>query len=150
MTWRNEAMSVSGDEVTGNYFDLLGVQPGAGRFFHAGDDHGPDSAPYLVLSDALWRRAFQADPGVVEMTVQLNKHPFTVVGVASARFHGTERFVWPDYWMPIVNEEQADGSDYLHSRTSVAVTVIGRLKPGVRLHSNPGITLVCFQSFSEI
>ena len=63
--------------------------------------------------------------------MELNKHPFTVVGVAPAQFHGTERFVWPDYWMPMLNEEQVEGSDYLHRRTSVAVTVIGRLKPGV-------------------
>ncbi len=63
--------------------------------------------------------------------MELNKHPFTVVGVAPARFHGTEQFVWPDYWMPMANEEQVEGSDYLHSRTSITVTVIGRLKPGV-------------------
>ena len=63
-----------------------------GRFFHAADEHGPDSAPYVVLSDALWRNAFHADPGIVGTTVELNKHPFTVVGVAPAQFHGTERF----------------------------------------------------------
>ncbi len=131
LSWRNAVMSVFGDEVTGNYFDLLGVQPEAGRFFHAADEHGPDSAPYVVLSDALWRSTFHADRGVVGTTVELNKHPFTVVGVAPARFHGTERFVWPDYWIPMANEEQAEGSDYLHSRTSITVTVIGRLKPGV-------------------
>ncbi len=131
LSWRNAVMQVHGDEVTGNYFDLLGVQPEVGRFFHAADEHGPDSAPYVVLSDALWRSAFHADPGVVGTTVELNKHPFTVVGVAPAQFHGTERFVWPDYWMPMVNEEQVEGSDYLHSRTSITVTVIGRLKPGV-------------------
>ena len=131
LSWRNAVMEVSGDEVTGNYFDLLGVQPEVGRFFHAGDEHGPDSAPYVVLSDDLWRSALHADREVVGATVELNKHPFTVVGVAPAQFHGTERFVWPDYWMPMVNEEQVKaGSDYLHSRTSVAVTVIGRLKPG--------------------
>ena len=131
LSWRNAVMKVPGDEVTGNYFDLLGVRPQIGRFFHAADEHGPDSAPYLVLSDALWRSAFHADPGIVGTTVELNKHPFTVLGVAPARFHGTERFVWPDYWMPMVNEEQVEGSDYLHSRTSITVTVIGRLKPGV-------------------
>ena len=113
-------MNVHGDEVTGNYFDLLGVQPQLGRFFHAADEHGPNSAPYVVLSDALWRNAFHADPGVVGTTVDLNKHPFTVVGVAPAQFHGTERFVWPDYWIPMVNEEQVEGSDYLHSRTSIS------------------------------
>lgn len=131
MNWRNAVISISGDEVTGNYFDVLEVQPQVGRFFHAVGEDGPNSAPYLVLSDALWRKAFQADPGVVGQTVELNKHPFIVIGVAPARFHGTERFVWPDYWMPMVNEGQVEGWDYLHSRTSVAVTVIGRLRPGV-------------------
>ena len=56
-------MKIHGDAVTGNYFDLLGVQPQVGRFFHAADEHGPDSAPYVVLSDALWRSVFQADRG---------------------------------------------------------------------------------------
>jgi predicted permease len=132
LSWHSAVMEVSGDEVTGNYFDLLGVQPEVGRFFHSADEHGPDSAPYVVLSHDLWRSALHADREVVGATVELNKHPFTVVGVAPARFHGTERFVWPDYWMPMVNEEQVKaGPDYLHSRTSIAVTVIGRLKPGV-------------------
>jgi predicted permease len=127
LSWRNTVRSVHGDAVTGNYFDLLGVQPQAGRLFHAADEHGPNSAPYVVLSDALWRNVFNADPGVVGTTVELDRHPFTVVGVAPAAFHGTERFVWPDYWMPMVME----GPDFLHSRTSISVTVIGRLKPGV-------------------
>ena len=133
LSWRGKVVrEVSGDWVTGNYFDLLGVQPQLGRFFHAADEHGPGSAPYVVLSDALWRSTFLADPGVVGATVELDQHPFTVVGVAPARFHGTERFVWPDYWLPMSNEGQAEtGSDYLHSRSSITVTVIGRIKPGV-------------------
>ena len=134
LSWRNALMKVHGDEVSGNYFDLLGVEPAVGRFFHAADEHGPGSAPYVVLSDALWRSAFHADPGVIGTTVELNRHPFTVIGVAPAAFHGTERFVWPDYWMPMANEEQMEGFDYLHSRTSITVTVIGRLKPGVTPH----------------
>src|SRR6266446_7483421 len=131
LRWGDAVTSVSGYEVTGNYFDLVGVQPELGRFFHAADEHGSNSAPYVVLSDSLWRRAFNADPGVVGTTVQLNKHPFTVMGVAPTRFHGTDKFEWPDYWIPMVNEEQVEGRDYLHSRTSIAVTVLGRLKPGV-------------------
>jgi hypothetical protein len=98
LVWRNAVMEVAGDEVTGNYFDVLGVQPKVGQFFHAADEHGPGSAPFVVLSDGLWRRAFNADRGVVGTTVELNKHPFTVVGVAPAQFHGTEQFEWPDYW----------------------------------------------------
>jgi predicted permease len=130
LSWRNAVMKIKGDEVTGNYFGLLGVQPEVGRFFDAAGEHGPDSAPYLVLSDQLWRSAFHADRDVIGTVVELNKHPFTVVGVAPAQFHGTVRFVWPDYWMPMANEEQVEGEDYLNDRAS-RVTVIGRLKPGV-------------------
>ncbi|HSV12968.1 MAG TPA: ABC transporter permease [Tepidisphaeraceae bacterium] len=131
LSWHNTALKVHGDEVTGNYFDLLGVYPRAGRLFRDGDENGPGSAPYVVLSDTLWRSVFQSDPGVVGATVDLNKHPFTVIGVAPPGFHGAERFVWPDYWIPMANQAQIDKSDYLHSRTAVTVTVLGRLKPGV-------------------
>jgi predicted permease len=131
LNWQNSAMSLSGDLVTGNYFDLLGVQPQAGRFFHAAEEHGPDSMPYVVLSDAVWRSAFHADAGIVGTIVDLNKYPFTVVGVAPAQFHGTERFAWPDYWVPMVNEQQAEGWSSLEDRSSVSLTVIGRLKAGV-------------------
>ena len=120
--------SVSGYSVTGNYFDLLGVQPQLGRFIQAADEHGPNSAPYMVLSDNLWRTAFNADPGVVGTTVRLGKDPFTVVGVAPAQFHGTEQFVWPDYWIPVVNHFDAK---YLQDRKGRPLTVLGRLKPGV-------------------
>ncbi len=60
--------------------------------------------------------------------MRLGKDPFTVVGVAPARFHGTERFDWPDYWIPVVNDFNAG---YLQDRTGRPLTVLGRLKPGV-------------------
>ena len=130
LSWQHAVRNVSGVETTGNYFDVLGVQPQAGRFFHAADEHGPGSAPYVVLSDGLWRNEFQADRGVIGTTVQLDKALFTVIGVAPARFHGTEQFVWPDYWIPMVNEVPLEGWDYLSNRDAVAVTMLGRLKPG--------------------
>src|SRR6266496_3293344 len=128
LRWGNAVKIVSGYSATDNYFDLLGVQPAIGRFFHEADVHGPNSAPYMVLSDGLWRSAFNADPGVVGTTVRLGKDPFMVVGVAPPRFHGTERFVWPDYWIPVVNHFDAE---YLRDRTGHPLTVFGRLKPGV-------------------
>ncbi|MBE7158825.1 MAG: ABC transporter permease, partial [Rhodospirillales bacterium] len=121
LSWQHSARNVAGIEITGNYFDLLGVQPQVGRFFHVADENGPGSAPYVVLSDGLWRGEFQADPNVVGTTVQLNKAPFTVLGVAPARFHGTEQFVWPDYWIPMVNAASVDGWDYLSDRATNAV-----------------------------
>jgi len=127
LRWGNTVKSVTGYAVTGNYFEMLGVQPQVGRFIQATDEHGPNSAPYVVLSDQLWRSAFSADPGVIGTTVRLNKDSFTVVGVAPARFHGTEHFDRPDYWVPFVNWNQ----QFLQNRTSMTVTVLGRLKPGV-------------------
>ena len=120
---------ITGVAASANYFDVLGVQPQIGRLFHSADERGLNSAPYVVLSDALWRRMFNGDPSIVGTTVRLSEQPFTVIGVAAASFHGTERFSWPDYWIPIVNN--LGGSEYLQSRDGRAVLVLGRLKPGV-------------------
>jgi predicted permease len=127
LRWGNTVKSVTGYAVTGNYFDLLGVQPEVGRFIHEADEHGPNSAPYVVLSNNLWRSVFNADPGVVGTTVRIDRDPYTVIGVAPAQFHGTEKFDRPDYWIPFVNW----GQQRLQNRTSISVTVLGRLKPGV-------------------
>src|SRR5437763_6100267 len=131
LSWGNSTRSVYGYAVTGNYFEMLGVQPEVGRFIQATDEHGPNSAPYIVLSDSLWRSAFNADPGVIGTTVRLNKDSFTVIGVTPARFHGTEQFDWPDYFIPVVNRFDAE---YLADRTGRPMTVLGRLKPGVTPH----------------
>ena len=69
-------------ETSGNYFDVLRIQPHLGRFFHDSDERGPNSAPYIVLAYAYWHTHFQDDRGVVGRVVQVNKHPFTIVGVA--------------------------------------------------------------------
>ena len=70
---RDAGPKLRGVAVSGNYFDMLGVQPQIGRLFHAADERGLNSAPYVVLSDALWRRVFNGDPGVVGTTVRLER-----------------------------------------------------------------------------
>ena len=72
--------------ASGNYFDALGIQPHLGRFYHAADEKGPNSAPYVVLSYAYWRGHFHDDAGVVGRTVQINKRQFTIIGVAPPGF----------------------------------------------------------------
>ena len=120
-------------EVTGNYFDMLGVQPALGRFFHANDEHGQNSAPYIVLSDSAWRTRFNADPRIIGTTVDLNKHPFTIVGVAPRGFNGTELFFWPEFWVPMVNEGQIRGYSSFDKRGNHNLFVVGMMKPGVTL-----------------
>ena len=117
--------------TSGNYFDVLGVRPYLGRFFHASDEHGPNSAPFLVLSYAYWKSHFQADPGVVGRVVRVNKYNYTILGVAPEGFRGTELFYSPDSWAPMVNQAQIEGSSNLDSRTNRGRWVVGPLKRGV-------------------
>lgn len=117
--------------ASGNYFDALGIQPYLGRFFHASDERGMESAPYVVLSYAYWHGHFHADKGVVGRMVQVNKHPFTIVGVAPPAFRGTELFFTPALWIPIVELPTVMGFNDMQYRGNHSAFVVGRLKPGV-------------------
>ncbi len=119
-------------EVSWNYFDVLEIQPYLGRVIHASDEHGPNSAPYIVLTYAYWHSHFQDDRGVVGRSVQLNKHPFTIVGVTPAGFSGSVLIFSPDFFVPIVNQEQVGGTNLLNDRGNRWLgSVMGRLKAGV-------------------
>lgn len=121
-----------GLEATGNYFDMLGVHPAFGRFFHPADEHGPNSAPFMVLSYAYWHSQFQDDRSVIGRIVLVNKHPFTIIGVAAPTFRGTLVFYSPNFFVPVVNKEQVEGSNDLGDRGSRGLLqVMGYLKPGV-------------------
>src|SRR2546423_13592574 len=117
--------------ASGNYFDMLGVQAAYGRVFHAGDEHGANSAPYIVLSHAFWVAHFASDPGVVGTVLHINKHPFTVIGVAPSGFHGTDLFIWPDFWMPMVDSPDEEGTGFLSNRGRHNIWILGKLKPDV-------------------
>jgi predicted permease len=118
--------------VSGNYFDGLRLQPHLGRLFHASDEHGPNSAPYIVLTHAYWHSHFHDDPGVVGLVVRVNKNPFTIVGVAPEGFHGTLVFFSPDFIVPIVNREQIEGQNDFNERGKRWVfSVIGHVKAGI-------------------
>jgi predicted permease len=117
--------------VTGNYFDALEIQPYLGRFFHASDEKGKNSMPFVVLSYAYWHSHFHDDKGVVGRSVQINKHPFTIIGVAPASFRGTELFFAPALWIPLLDQPLIQGDDSLQYRGSHSPWVIGRLRPGV-------------------
>jgi len=119
-------------ESSGNYFDGLGLQPYLGQFFHASDEHGPNSAACIVLTYAFWHTHFHDDRSVIGRVVQLNKHPFTIIGVAQPGFHGTLLFFNPDFFMPMVNEPQIEPFADLNARGNRWVFMaLGHLRPGV-------------------
>jgi predicted permease len=127
-----EALQPWGYEVTSNYFDAMQVQPYLGRFFHDADEHGPNSAPYLVISYAYWHSQFHDDRSVLGRVVLVNKHPFTIIGVAPPAFNGTLLFFYPDFWLPMVQQEQVQGLKVLDERGERDMyMVLGHMKAGV-------------------
>jgi macrolide transport system ATP-binding/permease protein len=128
-TGRNPS-EIWGYEVAGNYFDAMKVQPYLGRFFHLADEHGPSSAPYLVLTYSYWHSHFQDDRGIVGRVVQVNRHPYTILGVTPPEFNGTLLFFYPDFFVPMVNQE--DGPGFLNNRGRRNIfMVLGHTKAGV-------------------
>ena len=116
-------------EVSGNYFDVLNLHPHLGRFFHSSDEHGAGSAPYIVLSYAYWHGHFQDDPGVVGRRVEVNKRPFTIIGVAPQHFTGTFLLLSPDFFVPMVSFE--DKKNLRNRGGRWIFETIGHLKAGV-------------------
>ena len=119
--------------VSGNYFDALGIQPYLGRVLHPSDEQGPNSAPYIVLTYAYWQSHFHSDRGVIGQVVQLNKHPFTVIGVTPPQFRGTLLFFVPTFFLPIVNVDQLTGVNFLQDRSNYwgVMGTVGHLKDGI-------------------
>ncbi|MFY9555113.1 MAG: ABC transporter permease [Blastocatellia bacterium] len=120
-----------GYQVTGNYFEVLGVGPALGRMISSDDDQARGGNPICVVSYKYWQR-FGGDPGIIGKNVIVNGRSFTVVGVAPKGFYGTEVISAPDMWFPISMQAQLEaGDDWLDKRGVENIFVQGRLKPGV-------------------
>ena len=117
--------------ASGGFFETLGVRAAVGRLLNEGDDQKGCSAPAVVLSHAFWQREYGGDPSVVGRKVQLGRHPFEVVGVASAGFTGLEVGRSFDVAVPLCAEALRPGSpSRLDSGTAWWLVVMGRLAPG--------------------
>jgi predicted permease len=117
--------------VTGNYFNVLGVQPTLGRMFSPSDD-APNATPAVVVSFDFWRTNLASDPRVVGSTVTLNGHPFQVIGVAAPRFHSAVWGQTPQVFVPMAMVAQVTSySGGLRDHFSRWMNILGRLKPGV-------------------
>jgi predicted permease len=117
--------------VSGNYFSVLGLAPAQGRLLVDSDDRA-EAPPAAVISESLWKRRFNASPGVVGRTIVVNTTPFTVVGVAPPSFHGTEQVDnFPDVYVPLAYKRQIfpDKGDP-NDPNYWWVLMMGRLKSG--------------------
>ncbi len=130
--WNNQSDLASGEIVSGNYFDVLGVKPALGRLFVPADDAAQNGNPVVVLSFNYWNSHFGADPRVINQVLYINGHPFTIIGVAAPNFHSAIAGYTPKLFVPMMTKPLVTpGWSDLDNRRSSWLTVIARLKPGV-------------------
>ena len=124
---------VWGCEVSGQYFEVVGIQPFLGRLLQRADDDHPGASQVAVLSWPAWKSDFGADPNIVGKMIRINKLPYTIVGVTPEGFYGTEKFLQPDIFVPMANEASLGGVNWLESRGDPHVWSIVRIKDGVTM-----------------
>jgi predicted permease len=118
------------EEVTANYFSMLGVEALHGRLLLPEEDKAFLANPVMVLSYKFWQSRFGGDPGVIGRTIQVNRHPVTIVGIAPASFTGTEHILEPNAYVPL-NQIWPGTAKEIRDRKDYSFNVIGRLQPGV-------------------
>ena len=122
---------VWGAEVSGQYFEVVGIKPFLGRLLGRDDDDHPGASEVAVISWSAWQSDFGADPNIVGRTVRIDKHPYTIVGVTPEGFHGTEKIAQLDIFVPTASEASLDGFNWLESRSYRNLFSVVRLKDGV-------------------
>jgi predicted permease len=139
VTWSGgaEPKQVQAYLVSANYFDVLGLNPAAGRFFLSDEDTKPNSNTVAVISYALWTNKFGSDPATVGRTMILNATPYTVIGVAPRGFKGTVSIANSEQvWIPTSMYGQVLAgffAENFNDRRFLSMTTFGRLKPGLSL-----------------
>jgi len=142
---------VWGFEVSGNYFEVLGVKAVQGRMFTGAEDKTPLANPVAVLSFDSWQKRFGGDPNLVGKDVLLNNHQFRVIGIAPPAFKGTELVYTPEIWLPSSMMQWVEpGADWLEDRNTRNFFSVGRLKPGVNARqAEASLNLVAQQLAKE-
>ncbi len=130
------AQRAFGQIVSANFFNVLGVKPVVGRVFSNDEDRDiPGAHPYAVISHRLWQGRFDADPRIVGKPLRINGRQLTVVGVAPPDFPGSVTGLALDVWVPasLIDQMGGVGAWPVADRNAKPYSLIGRLKPGVRI-----------------
>ncbi|HEX3437422.1 MAG TPA: ABC transporter permease [Pseudacidobacterium sp.] len=132
ISWNNSAEAVPVEMVSGNYFNVLGVQPAAGRLFSSGDETASAGDPYAVLSFDYWKARFDENPQIIGQSISVNGSPFTVVGVAAPGFQSAVWGDMPKVFVPITMKRIITPEfDDLNDRQSYWLKTMGRLPDGM-------------------
>jgi predicted permease len=136
-----QTSQVWGELVSGNFFDLLGVQPVAGRFFSGSErDDAQNAHAVVVISHSYWKTHYHTDPTTIGSSVRINQTLFTIIGVTPEGFHGTRSGFDYEMWMPLTMYGQLThtGTWMLRDRNTRNYMMMARLAPGVSIEQARG------------
>src|SRR5271155_4188905 len=132
LTGKGKPERVWGVMASANYFDVLGVRPILGRGFLPAEDEKPNGAPVVVISYRMWQTHFGGDPNIVGRTMDIDRNPYTIVGVTPPIFQGSQTGLRLDLWIPIMMQSQVmPQGDLLHDYHYFWLFALGRLNPEV-------------------
>jgi putative ABC transport system permease protein len=132
---------VWGEMVSGGFFEMLGIQPEAGRFFSDAErDDAQNAHAVVVISHSYWKNHYRSEQSAIGTTLRINRTPFTIIGVAPEGFHGTRAGFDYEMWMPVTMYGQLThtGTWMLNDRNTRNFMVMARLAPGVTLERARG------------
>ncbi|HEY1987526.1 MAG TPA: ABC transporter permease [Terracidiphilus sp.] len=121
---------IYGALASSDYFEVLGVRPILGRTLLATKANERAGAPIAVLGYALWQNHFAGDPAIIGKTIEINLHPYTIVGVAPRGFIGCKSGLHTDIFLPLGMDRQVWGSDRIDYRGASWLNVLAVVRPG--------------------
>lgn len=140
----------TGELVSGNYFEVLGVKPHIGRLLRQNDDVTPGAHPVVVLSFQYWQRRFGADPSIIGSTLSLSGYPFVVVGISPRGFDGIDPGQTTDLRVPIAMQAELRRAPLsLNQRNARELNIVGRLKSGVTVTQAEQIISTKWRSYLD-
>jgi predicted permease len=152
VTYGDQTERVLGELVSGNFFEVLGVRPWAGRFFTQEDDRTPGAHPVAVLSYSFWERRFNKDPNIIDKTILVNETPLTVLGVTPPGFYGMDLSNNPDVRVPLMMTPVFNPlpPTRLTSRRHQWLTVMARRKADITPEQAQASLAVTYQQIRQM
>lgn len=152
VTYGDQTERVRGELVSGNFFDVLGVRPWAGRLFTQEDDQTPGAHPVAVLSHRFWESRFNKDPNLIGKTILVNETAVTVLGVTPPGFFGINLSDNPDVRVPLMMTSVFNPlpPTRLTSRRHQWLVVMARRKPDVTVEQAQASLSVTYQQIREL
>jgi predicted permease len=149
LTGTDKPERIYGALTTANYFDVLGVHPILGRGFLPAEEQRRGGGSVAVISESLWRARFGSDRSIIGKTIQINRHLYTIVGVAPPDFQGCKTGLRTDVWIPLGMDQFVWGPTRPEDRGTFWLQVLGKLKPGVDRRQAEGELNLLMQQIIE-